>query len=95
VRSRARSPVRAITTICMCVCSAASSRTAIVCVGQWGGARRADADRQSGDCMHAGLFADSPVQAADTPQGLSALLSGNLSLTKPTTPWCTFACLCD
>ena len=33
-----------------------------------------------------GLFADSPVMAADTPRGLAALLSGNMSYTKPTGP---------
>ena len=34
----------------------------------------------------AGLFADSPVMAADAPRGLAALLSGNLSYRKKTGP---------
>ena len=34
----------------------------------------------------AGLFADSPVMAEDTPRGLAALLAGNLSYRKPTGP---------
>ena len=33
-----------------------------------------------------GLFADSPVRAADMPRGLAALLSGNLSLRRPAGP---------
>lgn len=34
----------------------------------------------------AGLFADSPVMAEDTPRGLAALLAGNLSYRKATGP---------